>query len=149
MNSDYSMGWIVLFLAIAVIVYFIPNWIACARKHHNANAIFVTNLLLGWTALGWVIALVWSLTAVKNETSENAENRSESKQCPFCAELIKVEAIICKHCGKKIPKPKNRPSAINSLNDNDLEAIEWKCNKCGEISEGQFSECWQCGASRP
>ncbi len=25
---------------------------------------------------------------------------------------------------------------------------EWKCKKCGEIIEGQFSECWQCGTER-
>ena len=22
----------------------------------------------------------------------------------------------------------------------------WKCKKCGEMIEGQFSECWNCGA---
>ena len=26
---------------------------------------------------------------------------------------------------------------------------EWKCAGCGEMNEGVFSECWQCGASRP
>ncbi len=26
---------------------------------------------------------------------------------------------------------------------------EWVCASCGETCEGQFSECWQCGASRP
>jgi hypothetical protein len=25
---------------------------------------------------------------------------------------------------------------------------EWKCETCGEIIEGQFSECWQCGKER-
>ena len=25
---------------------------------------------------------------------------------------------------------------------------EWKCKKCGEPIEAQFSECWQCGAAR-
>ncbi len=25
---------------------------------------------------------------------------------------------------------------------------EWKCDRCGETNEGQFSECWQCGAER-
>ena len=25
----------------------------------------------------------------------------------------------------------------------------WKCRKCGSEVEGQFSECWNCGSSRP
>lgn len=33
--------------------------------------------------------------------------------------------------------------------NSDLKIIEWKCSKCGEANEGQFSECWQCGTSRP
>lgn len=24
----------------------------------------------------------------------------------------------------------------------------WQCNQCGESLEGQFTECWRCGASR-
>ena len=26
---------------------------------------------------------------------------------------------------------------------------EWTCPDCGERIEGQFSECWRCGAERP
>lgn len=44
-------------------LYFIPGIIALLRAHHNKIAIFVLNLLLGWTLLGWVVALVWSFTA--------------------------------------------------------------------------------------
>lgn len=43
--------------------YFLPTLIAAVRNHHNANAIMLLNLLLGWTFLGWVAALVWSATA--------------------------------------------------------------------------------------
>ncbi len=25
----------------------------------------------------------------------------------------------------------------------------WICEKCGERSEGQFTQCWRCGADRP
>ena len=25
----------------------------------------------------------------------------------------------------------------------------WRCPGCGEVHEGQFSECWQCQAPRP
>jgi len=32
------------------------------RRHHNRVAIFALNLLAGWTAVGWIIALVWALT---------------------------------------------------------------------------------------
>jgi hypothetical protein len=28
-------------------------------------------------------------------------------------------------------------------------AEPWKCVFCGEESEGQFTECWKCGNSRP
>lgn len=35
------------------------------RQHHNFAAIVATNVLLGWTVLGWIVALVWSLTAVR------------------------------------------------------------------------------------
>ncbi len=34
-------------------------------------------------------------------------------------------------------------------NRHSAEAEKWRCRGCGEILEGQFSECWQCGSSRP
>ncbi|MEQ8433855.1 MAG: superinfection immunity protein [Oceanicaulis sp.] len=50
-------------LLISALLYFLPTVIALARSHHNGFAIFLTNLLLGWTLIGWVIALIWSVTA--------------------------------------------------------------------------------------
>ena len=41
--------------------YFLPTLIAFLRQHKNKLAIFLLNLLLGWTALGWVGSLVWSI----------------------------------------------------------------------------------------
>jgi hypothetical protein len=46
-------------------LYFLPTIIAYNREHHNRLAIFLLNLFLGWTVLGWVAALVWSATAVQ------------------------------------------------------------------------------------
>ena len=42
--------------------------IAMNRRHQNAMAIFLLNLLLGWTALGWIVALIWSFTEVRPDT---------------------------------------------------------------------------------
>lgn len=41
-------------------IYFAPSIVAWGRKNHFA-AIFALNLFLGWTLLGWVVALVMAL----------------------------------------------------------------------------------------
>jgi len=50
-------------LAVILIftLYFLPSLIAFIRQHKNKLAIFLLNLLLGWTVLGWVVSLVWSV----------------------------------------------------------------------------------------
>ena len=48
--------------AVALIlgIYFLPDWIAQSRGHPNRGSIFILNLFLGWTFLGWVAALIWA-----------------------------------------------------------------------------------------
>jgi Superinfection immunity protein len=36
------------------------------RHHRNRVAISVTNLLLGWTLIGWVVAFIWACTNVES-----------------------------------------------------------------------------------
>ena len=43
------------------VLYFLPAIIAFARSKRDAVSILVLNFFLGWTAIGWVIALVWAL----------------------------------------------------------------------------------------
>lgn len=51
-----------LFLVVLIFAfYFLPTLIAFLRQHKNKLAIFLLNLLLGWTVLGWVVSLVWSV----------------------------------------------------------------------------------------
>lgn len=42
-------------------LYILPSLIAAIRKHRHTAAVVALNILLGWTGLGWVAALVWSL----------------------------------------------------------------------------------------
>jgi hypothetical protein len=46
-------------LGIILGIYFLPTIVAALRHHQQVLAIFLLNLLLGWTLLGWVAALVW------------------------------------------------------------------------------------------
>lgn len=50
-------------LAIILIFafYFLPTLISFLRQHRNKPAIFLLNLLLGWTVLGWVVTFIWSV----------------------------------------------------------------------------------------
>lgn len=51
-----------LLLIACLIVYFLPAIIAGSRNHHNATAIMIVNVFVGWTVLGWIAALVWAFT---------------------------------------------------------------------------------------
>jgi hypothetical protein len=44
-------------------LYLTPYFVARSRDKKNSTAIFALNVLLGWTLIGWVISLVWALTA--------------------------------------------------------------------------------------
>lgn len=49
-------------LALLAAIYFLPTIVASWRNHLNGGAIAVLNILLGWTVLGWIAALVWAST---------------------------------------------------------------------------------------
>ena len=48
---------------VLIALYFLPTIVVVMRNHHNAGSVSVLNLLLGWTLVGWVVALVWSVSA--------------------------------------------------------------------------------------
>ena len=58
----------ILIAAAALATYFLPSLIALVRDHHNKMALIVTNLLLGWTGIVWLVTLIWAFTNRK-ETS--------------------------------------------------------------------------------
>ncbi len=68
MNSFYSWYWsnyspevAYLVMVLLWVVYFIPAVVAFLRAHQSKVAILTLNILLGWTGIGWIVALVWSL----------------------------------------------------------------------------------------
>lgn len=56
-----SVGIIVIFIA-AVTLGLIPTLIASHRKHNNMVAILICNIVGLFTAVPWVVALIWAFT---------------------------------------------------------------------------------------
>ena len=61
-----------IFIFTLLFVYFVPTFVAYSRQHKNVLAIFILNLFLGYTFVGWVIALIW---AVYNPETKNNKKK--------------------------------------------------------------------------
>jgi hypothetical protein len=51
------------FLGFGFAMYFLPSLIAVARSKRDIAGIVLLNFFLGWTMIGWVVALVWAVKA--------------------------------------------------------------------------------------
>jgi len=49
------------FFGLGFVMYFLPSIIALARSKRDITAILLLNFFLGWTMIGWVVALVWAV----------------------------------------------------------------------------------------
>lgn len=81
-----SLAAILVFLFILA-VYLIPTIIAFVRGHASKWGIGVLNIVLGWSLIFWVVALIWSLsnkgqsqTTIVNVGSGNQYNVSQMSQ---------------------------------------------------------------------
>ncbi len=48
------------FFGFGFLMYFLPTIVAFARSKRDTTSILLLNLFLGWTMIGWVVALVWA-----------------------------------------------------------------------------------------
>ncbi len=47
----------ILLILFAAGFYFLPSIVAATRHYNNLASILVINIFLGWTVIGWVVAL--------------------------------------------------------------------------------------------
>lgn len=86
-------------LLVVAVLYFIPYGVAHSRNHPSRTGIGLLNLFFGWTVIGWFAALIWAASGRPGGPATTPETHIK---CPDCAELIKKEAKVCKHCGCKL-----------------------------------------------
>lgn len=98
----------------------------------------------GWFFLGCLFgpfALLFALILGRPE-------EEGVRKCPFCAELVKKEAVVCKHCGNDLPsiaEPKT-PDTFEVVHAPMGRAETFlRCPKCGKFNAPDAEKCAFCG----
>jgi hypothetical protein len=68
-DSGRTAGAIVLII-VGIFVYFVPSMVAFRRDHEQRIPIFLLNIFLGWSFVGWVVALIWAALRRKSEPTQ-------------------------------------------------------------------------------
>lgn len=134
------MAWIIFWVICGVLTS-----ITASNKGRDGVGWFIIGVLLG--PLGFLISLVVS----KNDevVEQKSISTGTTKKCPFCAELVKKEALICKHCKSDLSKSKitntqpianETPSKVASklksyMLDNNLDEVKNLLSKKPDLSE--------------
>ena len=59
-------------LLIGTLVYFIPSFVAHYNGNPQLGLVFLVNLFLGWSVIGWMAAFVWAAAGAPDRGTNNA-----------------------------------------------------------------------------
>jgi hypothetical protein len=89
----------VLTLLSLILLYFLPTIIG--RDKRDAAGI-ILNLFLGWTVIGWVIALVWACTSEPYCAVRMVPVPAGGRFCCQCGAIAYHGANFCTACGRTV-----------------------------------------------
>jgi len=95
---------------VLIAAYLLPTIVATQSGSRNAASVAIVNLFLGWTFIGWVVALAMAVGGQTPSAQRHVPDASgppvsakaatkATKKCPDCAETVLADARVCKHCG--------------------------------------------------
>lgn len=94
MNMGKLVGTILIIVGIAPVG--VGIWLITDRD-------YITGL--GFLSLFFGLALmVAGIFVIVKSKSKETQVRENTKKCPFCANDIKKEAVVCQFCNKELPK---------------------------------------------
>jgi hypothetical protein len=90
------------FLIGCGLLYFLPSIIG--HRKQAFGGIFVLNLLLGWTVIGWIAALIWACTAEENHRFYAVVGPAPgpARYCSRCGALSPGVGSFCWNCGSHV-----------------------------------------------
>lgn len=107
------------------------------KKGRSGGGYFLLSLLLSP-----LVGILAALAATPNEQSVERDRIASGteRKCPHCAEIIKVEAKVCRFCGRNVPPPEAvvtpPPGAAGeSRFKSKAEYEAWKAGQATESSK--------------
>ena len=55
------------FLFFWFVMYWLPTIIAVVRHSPSVLAVAMLNFFLGWTGIGWILAMIWALASTPRQ----------------------------------------------------------------------------------
>lgn len=120
------MGYFLFWFLLA----FVPAIIA-SKKGRSGLRWFVVSLFFSPIIASIVVACLPSL---KEEREQKALAEGGMRKCPFCAELVKQEATLCRYCHSELPLfsvPHSSPSSATASGPLTITVVPEKCPNCG------------------
>jgi uncharacterized membrane protein YqaE (UPF0057 family) len=84
------------------LLYFLPSFIG--HRKQGFTGIFLVNLLLGWTVIGWFVALIWACTAEEQPRyyAVAGYGPSPARFCSRCGAAAVGVGAYCWRCGARV-----------------------------------------------
>jgi hypothetical protein len=113
--------------------------IIASNKGRSAAGWFFGSILISPLLGGIIVACLPTLTG---KLEQRAMSSGEMRKCPHCAELVKAEAKICRHCQRELPVVTTETGHKPEL---QLHRIPERCPTCkGEIRTLTLRELYRC-----
>jgi hypothetical protein len=80
-------------IILYLIIYFLPSIISYWQSKSAIKKIFIVNLLLGWTVIGWIVSFVWAISENQSQECQNTVETNEPFEWENVIKVAKSKGI--------------------------------------------------------
>ncbi len=97
-----------------------------------------------WLIYGVLLPIIAVFHAILLKPNDNKLLSDGMKKCPYCAEIIKPEAVVCRYCGRDLPV------TDTAQQERDIQArLTRCCHSCANYeNSGRFIRSYKCNITK-